>query len=161
MVCRRMAAQSDFRRLTPARGGTRRAPVAARQLIPGALTIGVFAAAAALPGAPRAEGELYRCEARDAFTIERGVQQRGSAATALRAAIDPLLVDTHTGAVRFGATQLNQWSVQQRGGPASDFVAEGGTAADGLWIRVWEKPSSFVLVQNSTNVVTGICVVAE
>jgi hypothetical protein len=161
MAFRRMAAQSDSRRSASLGAGSRRAAVVARQLILSTLVVGVLAAAAALPGALRAEGELYRCEARDAFTIERGVQQRGSTAAALRAAIDPLLVDTHTGAVRFGATQLNQWSVQQRGGAASDFVAEGGTAADGLWIRVWEKPASFVLVQNSTNVVTGVCVVAE
>jgi hypothetical protein len=161
MARRRMAAQSDFRRPDPVRNRSRRGTFRFRQLIPATLVIGVLVAAASVSGALRAEGKLYRCEARDAFTIERGVQQRGSAAAALRAAIDPLLVDTHTGAVRFGATQLHQWSVQQRGGAASDFVAEGGTAADGLWIRVWEKPASFVLVQNSTNVVTGVCVVAE
>lgn len=119
------------------------------------------AVAFVVPDAARASGEIYRCEPRDAFTVERGGQVRGSAVAALRAAVEPLVVDTGTGAVRFGGTQLHQWSIQQPGNASSDFVAEGRSAADGLWIRVWETPASFVLVQNSTNIITGVCVVAE
>ena len=156
MARRRMAARTTE---PPGIEKGRPARISARTRFPAiAILAGV---AATVSGPAHTQGELYRCEARDAFTVERGQLQRGSAATALRAAIDPLLVDTDTGAVRFGGTQLHQWSIEQRGGASSDFVAEGGNASDGLWIRVWETPASFVLVQNSTNVVTGTCSVAN
>ncbi len=85
-----------------------RSPSVSGTLIPAALVIGVLVAAAS----------DVRCTARGRQALSlRGTRrlhhrarqpQRGSAAAALRAAIDPLLVDTHTGAVRFGAAQLHQ-----------------------------------------------------
>lgn len=106
--------------------------------------------------AAKASATNYECSVRDVFTLKNGMPSRGDDANVLQSALSPLRVDTQFGIVQLGLRSA-KWTVRQPGNASSDFIAEGGTPADILWLREWTSPASFLLVYNSMTVVTGTC----
>lgn len=98
----------------------------------------------------------YECTPRDAFALADGVPARSAAATTLRGELQPLRIDTRSGWINLGL-RPRQWTVRQTGNASTDFIAEGETPAQMIWVREWEKPVNFMLVYNSLTVVTGTC----
>lgn len=71
---------------------------------------------------------------------------------------NPILVDTATGLLRFGADQSQwQWKVKQRGSGSNDFIAAHEMGTDAITLRVWQKPVEMVITENHLTTVTGVC----
>src|SRR5205809_900631 len=95
---------------------------------------------------------LYRCHAKDAVSLEDdGTLGRDKATEFWRKMSENIIVDTATGAIRYG-DNLQTWNVVQKGGPASDFVAvpslnPAQAATDFLRLRAWKEMKTVLFVR--------------
>jgi hypothetical protein len=120
--------------------------------------------------ASHAASSLYRCEAKDAVSLgSDGRIERGVATAYWQQQYANFIVDTATGAIRFGSAKPDQWLVVQQGGPANDFVAvpnvAGGqrlvaaAATDFIRVRAWSEMKGKVLFikYQLSQMITGTC----
>jgi hypothetical protein len=74
-----------------------------------------------------------------------------------------MIVDTATGAIRFGDDDPQSWSVVQEGGPVSDFVAvprpdPAVAATDFIRLRAWREMKTALFIKYGLSmVITGVC----
>jgi hypothetical protein len=114
-----------------------------------------------------AEGELYRCSAKE---VVRADDEGGIARYQNNVWADHwsgILVDTATGVIRRSDGEREQWTIVQRGSPENDWVATpAGTlvsaSTDLVRIRAWqEKPRVTFIAFAFSTFVTGTCEVAR
>jgi hypothetical protein len=101
---------------------------------------------------------LYRCEVLDAMEPEGGKMVRNASTAQTIKFYNPILVDTATGLLRFGADQHEwQWKVKQKGSTANDFIGAHERGTDTITLRVWRKPVEMLITDDHLTVVVGIC----
>src|SRR4051794_22161951 len=109
---------------------------------------------------------LYRRHARDAISLEDGgTLGRDRATEFWREQNDNIIVDTATGAMRFGDNNPQAWKIVQKGGPTDDFVAvphldPAIAATDFIRVRAWtelngNRPSASDRHRKSYGLVAG------
>ncbi|MBQ0819482.1 hypothetical protein KBI52_04495 [Microvirga sp. HBU67558] len=110
-----------------------------------------------------AEGELYRCSARDVVTMtDDGVVDRFKNDFWKNWWTD-ILVDTATGMLRWKDGTAQQWVVLQQGSNADDFVMTPvknfrSASTHVLRVRAWaEKSAVTFLIYDLSTLVTGRC----
>lgn len=101
---------------------------------------------------------IYRCEVLDAMEPEGGKMVRSASTPQTIKFYNPIIVDTATGLLRFGADQSRwQWRVKQEGTASNDFIAAHEWGTDAITLRVWRKPVQMLITDNHLTAVVGIC----
>ena len=115
-------------------------------------------------GASSVPSALYQCIAKDAVSLKGdGTLGRDSATGPWRKQNDNIIVDTTTGAMRFGDAKSETWKIVQKGDPKNDFVAAphldpAVAVTDFIRIRAWAQLRTVLFMRYGLSmVITGTC----
>lgn len=129
------------------------------------LSVGCVLSALCLSLLPNpAHAEFYRCEVQDGVEPIEGRFNRTEHTTKWSRTVNPIIVDTDTGSVRFGGEQkASRWAIRKRGSGGNDFVASSNVynldndVGDLLVVRVWAQPVQVLLISNNMALYSGVC----
>ena len=107
---------------------------------------------------------LYRCHAKDAVSLaDDGTLGRSKVTEYWRQVSEDVVVDTTTGAIRFGDADPQTWKIVQNGDFSNDFVAvpqftPTQAPSDTIRVRAWQDMKTVLFIRYGLlMMVTGTC----
>src|SRR5215207_2285619 len=107
---------------------------------------------------------LYRCHAKDAVSLaDDGTLGRNKVTEYWRQVSEDVIVDTTTGAIRFGDADPQTWKIVQNGDFSNDFVAvpqftPAPAPSDTIRVRAWQDMKTVLFIRYGLlMMVTGTC----
>lgn len=132
-------------------------PTATGKLMTGPMSV-LCGLIALLANTPSHAAGIYRCEVSDAMEPVGGKMVRNASTAQTIKFYNPIIVDTATGLLRFGADQSQwRWSVKQKGTGSRDFIGAHEQGTDSITLRVWREPVEMLITDNHLTAVVGVC----